>query len=100
MILMQRKLTSIPYVMLQNIVAADMIGPVMSAPMLFVGLALDQNGIAVASLCNIQGFIHSAFCAVYLNSITMIFISRFLAVFMPDLYHKIFVNKVREMFFS
>lgn len=94
-ILLQKKFKTLPYVMLQNIVIVDLVKPLLNGPLLFIGLMLDQYGIALKSLCNVQGFFHAALGAVFLNTVSVVAISRCLAILRPELYHKIFANKVR-----
>lgn len=94
-ILLQKRFKSLPYIMLQNIVVVDMLTALMNGPLFLIGVILDQYGIIFQNICNIQGFFHSSLCAVFLNTVSMVAISRCLAILKPSLYHKIFVNKVR-----
>ncbi|KAK3716744.1 hypothetical protein QZH41_018233, partial [Actinostola sp. cb2023] len=92
--LLLKKFKTLPYIMLQNIVVVDLLTPILNGPLFFIGLLLDQHGIALPNLCNVQGFFHAALSTVFLNTVTMIAVSRCLAILKPELYHKIFVNKI------
>ncbi|XP_028515225.1 probable G-protein coupled receptor 101 [Exaiptasia diaphana] len=80
--------------MLQNIAIVDMLTVVMAGPLFLVGVLLDQFGLILQTICNVQGFFLSSLCAVFLNTVSLVAISRCLAVLKPSLYHKIFVNKI------
>ncbi|KXJ18968.1 probable G-protein coupled receptor 101 [Exaiptasia diaphana] len=93
-ILLQKRFKSLPYIMLQNIAIVDMLTVVMAGPLFLVGVLLDQFGLILQTICNVQGFFLSSLCAVFLNTVSLVAISRCLAVLKPSLYHKIFVNKI------
>jgi hypothetical protein len=97
-VLLQKKFKTIPYMMLLNVVVVDIVTPLLNGPMFVLGIILDHLGIIIQNFCNVQGFFHAAFSTVFLNTVSLIAVSRCLAVLRPDLYHKIFANKVRTYF--
>ncbi|XP_031556326.1 G-protein coupled receptor 161-like [Actinia tenebrosa] len=93
-IVLNKKFMGIPYMMLKNIVAVDIATALLNGPFFALGVILDSMGIIIKSYCNVQGFFHASLSAVFLNTVTLIAVSRCLAVLKPQLYHKIFVNKI------
>lgn len=93
-IVLKKKFKSLPYMMLMNNVAVDIATALLNGPLFAFGVIMDNFGIILKPYCNVQGFFHASFSAVFLNNVTIIAISRCLAVLKPDWYHKIFVNKV------
>ncbi|XP_032230512.2 parapinopsin [Nematostella vectensis] len=93
-VVIQRKLKSIPYLMIQNIAVADLMISLLNGPTLCFGVLLDPFGLAFQSVCNIQGFLHNWFCLVFLCTVSLIAVTRAMLVRYPELYAKLFQNKL------
>ena len=97
------RLRTVPYMFIQNFMVIDIVSALVTAGPWATGVWVDSFGLGmIPFLCRIQGFFHNTLATVFLATVSLIAISRFLYVKSPSAYYMFFINKpvVRLLMFT
>ncbi|PFX30147.1 hypothetical protein AWC38_SpisGene5070 [Stylophora pistillata] len=102
-IVTSKRFKTAPFMLIQNFMVIDIVSSLVTAGPWAAGVWADSLGLGmISSVCRVQGFFHNTLATVFLATVALSSISRFLYVSSPSAYCMFFTNKpvVRLLMFT